>query len=69
MGLFDIFSISKDQNEYKPKQYKLNSPKCSPIIGEASSYKTLATFDLQVDQPRFVGDIPNAVIKSFENFK
>ena len=37
-------------------------------MGEASTFKTLASFDLQVDSPRFAGDIPNAVIKSYENF-
>ena len=68
MGFFDRFSMPKSQNEYKPKQYKLNSPKMSPIIGEASTFKTLASFDLQVDSPRYCGDIPNATIKSYENF-
>ena len=69
MGLFDRFSMPKSQNEYKPKQYRLNSPKTSPILGEASTFKTLATFDLQVDTPRFSGDIPFAKINSYEDFK
>ena len=68
MGLFDKFSMPKSQNEYRPKQYRLNSPKGSPIMGEASTFKTLASFDLQVDSPRFAGDIPNAVIKSYDKF-
>ena len=69
MGLFDKFSMPKSQNEYKPKQYKLNSPKTSPIMGEASTFKTLASFDLEVGAPRFSGDIPYARINSYEDFK
>ncbi len=68
MGLFDRFSMPKSPNEYKPKQFRLDSPKSSPVLGEASTFKTLATFDLQVGCPRFSGDIPNATIKSYENF-
>lgn len=67
MGLFDRFSNNNDL--YKKKTYALNQPKQSPIIGEASTFKTLATFDLKVDAPRFEGDIPKAIITSFEDFK
>ena len=48
MGLFDKFSII---NLSKPKTYELNKPKTSPIIGGASTYKTLATFDILMDKP------------------
>ena len=66
MGLFDRFSNNNDL--YKKKAFALKEPNKSPIIGEASTYKTLATFDLKVDAPRFEGDIPKATITSFENF-
>ncbi len=66
MGLFDKFALP---NQIKKNPLGLSSPKCSPIIGQASTYKTLASFDLEVGTPRFTGDIPYAVIKSYEDFK
>ena len=53
----------------KKKAYAVNQPKTSPIIGQASTFKTLATFDLQVDAPRYVGDVPKAVITSYEDLR
>ncbi len=67
MGIFDRFSIPG--NIEKKKTYTLKSPEYSPIIGQASTYKTLATFDLQMDAPRYTGDIPKATITSYEDFK
>ena len=64
MGIFDRFSLP---NQSKKKAFELNSPKCSPIMGQTSTYKTLATFDLEVGTPRFTGDVPNAYIKSYED--
>ncbi len=64
MGIFDKFSLP---NISKKKMYELEAPKYSPIIGQVSTYKVLATFDLEVGTPRFTGDIPDAYIKSFEN--
>ncbi len=63
MGFFDKFSMP---NPYKKQ---LKQPEVSPIIGQASTYKTLASFSLDVDLPKFTGDIPNAEIKSYEDFK
>jgi len=67
MGIFDRFSIPGNLD--KKKSYALNQPKTSPIIGQASTFKTLATFDLQVDSPKYVGDVPKAVITSYEDLK
>ncbi len=66
MGLFDLFSVP---NGSKKKTYSISAPISSPIIGQASTFKTLATFDLDMDAPRFNGDIPRAEIKSYEDFK
>ena len=66
MGLFDKFSIP---NQIKKKTLELSAPTCMPIIGQASTFKTLASFDLEVGTPRFDGDIPNAIIRSYEDFK
>ncbi len=65
MGIFDRFSIPISNKKFNA----IDAPKCSPIIGQASTFKTLATFDLDMDAPRFVGDIPRAEIKSYEDFK
>lgn len=66
MGIFDKFSI---QNPTKKKMYELDAPKYSPIIGQASTFKTVATFDLDMDVPKFEGDIPRAEIKFYEDFR
>ena len=66
MGFLDKFALT---NQIKKKTLELNSPKYSPVIGQASTFKTLASFDLEVGTPRFEGDIPNAVIRSYEDFK
>ena len=62
MGIFDKFSMPNPL-----KKPELNAPKYSPVIGQASTFKTVATFDLEVGTPRFTGDIPNAYIKSYED--
>lgn len=67
MGLFRKFAIPN--NFSKKKIYELAEPNYSPIIGQASSYKTLATFDLKVDKPKYTGDIPNATIKFYDDFR
>ena len=66
MGIFDKFSIP---NPSKKKTYELDQPKYSPIIGQASTFKTVASFDLEVGTPKFTGDIPQAYIKSYEDFR
>lgn len=67
MGIFSKFSILKSFS--KKKTYEISAPTYSPIIGQASSYKTLATFDLTVDKPKYTGDIPNATIKFYDDFQ
>ncbi len=67
MGIFDKFSIPG--NLEKKKTFALKQPNSSPIMGQASTFKTLATFDLKVDAPKFVGDVPNATISYYEDLK
>ena len=67
MGIFDKMSISNIFS--KKKTYEIAAPTYSPIIGQASTYRTLATFDLKVDEPKYTGDIPKATIKFYEDFQ
>ena len=67
MGLFHKFSIPNSFS--RKKTYELVEPNYSPIIGQATSYKTLATFDLKVDKPKYTGDIPNATIRFYDDFQ
>ncbi len=67
MGIFDKFSMPNPFE--KKKTYALNQPKYSPVIGQASTFKTLATFELDVGTPKYVGDIPKAIITSYEDLK
>ena len=39
------------------------------IPNSFSKKKTLATFDLKVDKPKYTGDIPNATIKFYDDFQ
>ena len=67
MGIFDKFSMPNPLK--KPITKQIEQPKYSPIMGQASTFKTVALFDLEVGTPRFNGDIPNAVIKSYEDLR
>lgn len=67
MGLFDKISIPNIFS--KKKTYEIAAPTYSPIIGQASAYKTLATFDLEIDELKYTGDIPNATIKFYDDFQ
>lgn len=67
MGIFNKFSMPGSLS--KKKTYQLAETKYSPIIGQASSYKTLATFDLQVDKSKYDGDIPNVTLKFYDDFR
>ena len=62
MGLFDKFSMKKDTS------LQIDKPAESPIIGLASTYKTLAVFDLDMESPKYNGDIPDATIKFYDIF-
>ena len=35
------------------------------VIYSAKPFKTLATFDLEVEKPRYNGEVPSAVIKFY----
>lgn len=63
MGLFDKFSIPT--NFFKKKNLYISAPSESPILGTTTPYKTLATFELQINKPKYSGDIPDASIKFY----
>jgi len=65
MSFFSKFSIPNLNKKSTPV---LNTPKSSPIIGTASTFKTLATFDIEMDKPKYEGDIPKAEIKYYNDF-
>ncbi len=67
MGWFQKFSISN--LGAKKKVYEVVAPTYSPIIGQASTYKTLATFDLEVGKPKYTGEIPEVTIKFYDDFQ
>lgn len=66
MGLFKKFSMPSSFSK-KRELEGLIEPRYSPIIGQATSYKTLATFDLQVEKPKYEGDIPDATITFYQD--
>lgn len=67
MGFLSKFSITNSFS--KKKTYELAEAPHIPILGQVSTYKTLATFDLEIDKPKYTGDIPNATIKFYNDFE
>ena len=63
MGLFERFSLPISFS--KKKTLGISAPIESPILGQTMPYKTLATFDLKVDKPKYIGDIPEATVKFY----
>lgn len=63
MGLFEKFSLPISFN--KKKTLGISAPIESPILGQTMPYKTIATFDLKVEKPKYVGDIPEATVKFY----
>lgn len=63
MGLFDRFSLPV--SFLKKKNLYISAPETSPVLGTITPYKTLATFELKVDKPKYSGDIPEASIKFY----
>ncbi len=49
----------------KKKVLGISAPTESPIMGQTIPYKTLATFDLTVEKPKYLGDIPEATVKFY----
>ena len=47
------------------KNLYISAPDTSPVLGTVTPYKTLATFELQVNKPKYSGDIPEASIKFY----
>ena len=43
----------------------ISAPIESPVLGQTRSYKTIATFDLKVEKPKYLGDIPEATVKFY----
>ena len=75
-NLFSKFFVSFGQgkkNKYLPApgENAYNSlmepfiSKKGEVVYSAKPYKTIATFDLQVNEPRYSGEIPEATIKFY----
>lgn len=69
MGLFSklgiIFKSNKKSNTYLPEAvcpvtYTDETTTCT-----TSTYKTIASFDLNIEKPRYDGAIPDATIKFY----
>ena len=63
MGLFEKFSLPISFT--KKKTLGISAPVDSPILGQTIPYKTIATFDLKVEKPKYIGDIPEATVKFY----
>ena len=63
MGLFEKFSLPI--SFAKKKTLGISAPIESPILGQTIPYKSIATFDLKVEKPKYIGDIPEATVKFY----
>lgn len=70
MGIFSKFFVSfgTSKNKYLPAP--LDKSNTNLYIGDttsciATSYKTLASFDLNLEAPKYVGAVPDATIKFY----
>ena len=69
MGLFSklaiTFKSNKKNNECLPEAVMPLSVMEDSVKCTTSSYKTIATFDLNIEKPRFEGAVPDATIKFY----
>lgn len=70
MGIFSKFFVSfgTNKNKYLPAPLDNSSTNLSTgdDMGYAvTSYKTLASFDLNLEAPKYVGAVPDATIKFY----
>ncbi len=70
MGIFSKFFVSfgANKNKYLPAPPEKNATDLSlgDIAGcSATPYKTIASFDLNLEAPKYVGAIPEATIKFY----
>lgn len=70
MGIFSRFFVSfgSNKNKYLPAPLEKSSTNLS--IGDiaecsATPYKTIASFELNLETPKYVGAIPDATIKFY----
>lgn len=63
MSFFEKFSLPISFS--KKKTLGISAPVESPILGQTIPYKTIATFDLTVEKPKYIGDIPDATVKFY----
>ena len=68
MSFFKMFGIKfgNKKNKYLPEtteEIQKQNPFYVPVNN--SSYKTIATFDLKIESPKFEGAIPEATIKFY----
>lgn len=70
MGIFSKFFVSFGTNKNKYLPAPSNKSSTNLIIGDiaecsATPYKTIASFDLNLEAPKYVGAIPDATIKFY----
>ena len=70
MGIFSKFFVSfgSNKNKYLPAPFEKSNTDL--LIGDtagclATPYKTIASFDLNFETPKYVGAIPDATIKFY----
>jgi hypothetical protein len=62
MGIFSKFSLPFALSK---KTAMLPEPSILTNTQSAIPYKTLATFELKLTEPKYYGDLPDAVIKFY----
>lgn len=69
MGLFSklaiTFKSNKKSNECLPEAVAPLSVVEDSVKCATSSYKTIASFDLNIEKPKFEGAVPDATIKFY----
>ena len=69
MGLFSklaiVFNSNKKSNKCLPEAIMPLSVMEDSIRCTASPYKTIASFDLNIEKPKYEGAVPDATIKFY----
>ena len=69
MGIFSklsfLFKTNQKKNAYLPASEEPISITESEVKCTAKSYKTIASFDLNIEKPKYDGAVPDATIKFY----
>ncbi len=69
MGIFSklaiAFKTNKKSNTYLPEALSPITIAEDSVRCAASPYKTIASFDLEIEKPKYDGAIPDATIKFY----